>query len=180
MEYIESQLRQLIGSIIRMEKMQEKQAQQYLKKANSLEVITIILLVCIIGATISNIFVDNFWLKVASAVLAGLGLFISTYLKSHDLKGAYQKCRETDMLLLHLKEDTVSSICDIKSEILDKKEAKEKRNEYQKIYLEICKNAPEVKKIIGKKVQKEMNHLQDNTFSNGQIDSYLPAELRKS
>lgn len=147
MEYIEAQLRQKLASTVWTHKIQEKQADIYLNKYNLLETIRIIILAITTSGIVSCIFVDEVWIKIITAILSAISLFISTYLKSYDLKGLHQRHKETAIQLLDLS---------------------------------ICKNSLDAKNKAIKKASKALKFTQDNTYSDEEIDSYLPVELRKN
>src|SRR5699024_4378452 len=87
MEHIEAHLRQILASTVWTHKIQEKQADIYLNKYNLFETIRIIVLAITTSGIVSCIFVDEVWIKIVTAILSAISLFISTYLKSYDLKG---------------------------------------------------------------------------------------------
>lgn len=180
MEYIEAQLRQKLASIVWTHKIQEKQADIYLNKYNLLETIRIIILAITTSGIVSCIFVDEVWIKIITAILSAISLFISTYLKSYDLKGLHQRHKETAIQLLELREDIISTICDIKCNNISKEDSIEKRNLINNKYLSICKNSLDAKNKAIKKASKALKVTQDNTYSDEEIDSYLPVELRKN
>lgn len=180
MEYIEAQLRQKLASTVWTHKIQEKQADIYLNKYNLLETIRIIILAITTSGIVSCIFVDEVWIKIITAILSAISLFISTYLKSYDLKGLHQRHKETAIQLLELREDIISTICDIKFNNISKEDLIEKRNLINNKYLSICKNSLDAKNKAIKKASKALKFTQDNTYSDEEIDSYLPVELRKN
>ena len=180
MEYVEAQLRQKLASTVWTHKIQEKQADIYLNKYNLLETIRIIILAITTSGIVSCIFVDEVWIKIITAILSAISLFISTYLKSYDLKGLHQRHKETAIQLLELREDIISTICDIKCNNISKEDLIEKRNLINNKYLSICKNSLDAKNKAIKKASKALKFTQDNTYSDEEIDSYLPVELRKN
>ena len=113
MEYLESQLRQKFASAVWTHKIQEKQADYYKRLYNIMETVRIILSAITTSGIISSIFVDKTWLKVITAIISMETLFISTYLKSYDLKGLHQKHKENAIQLLDLREEIISVLCDI-------------------------------------------------------------------
>ena len=55
-----------------------------------------------------------------------------------------------------------------------------KRDEIKYKYLSICKNSLDAKNSAVKKASKALKVRQDNTYSDEEIDSYLPVALRKN
>lgn len=180
MEHIEAQLRQILASTVWTHKIQEKQADIYLNKYNLFETIRIIVLAITTSGIVSCIFVDEVWIKIVTAILSAISLFISTYLKSYDLKGLHQSHKETAIQLLELREDIISVICDIRTNIIGMEDLIKKRDEIKYKYLSICKNSLDAKNSAVKKASKALKVRQDNTYSNEEINSYLPVALRKN
>ena len=180
MEYIEAQLRQILASVVWTHKIQEKQADNYLNRYNLFETIRIIILAVTTSGIVSCIFVDEVWIKIVTAILSAISLFISTYLKSYDFKGLHQRHKGTAIQLLELRENIISAICDLRANNINKEDLIKKRNEIQCEYLSICKNSLDAKNSAIKKASKALKVRQDNTYSDEEIDSYLPVALRKN
>lgn len=180
MEYIEAQLRQTLAGVVWTHKIQEKQADNYLNRYNLFETIRIVILAVTTSGIVSCIFVDEVWIKIVTAILSAISLFISTYLKSYDFKGLHQIHKETAIQLLELREDIISTICDIRTNNINKEDLIEKRNEIKYEYLSICKNSLDAKSSAIRKASKALKVRQDNTYSDEEIDSYLPVDLRKN
>ena len=176
MEYIEAQLRQTLAGAVWTHKIQEKQADNYLNRYNLFETIRIVILAVTTSGIVSCIFVDEVWIKIVTAILPAISLFISTY----DFKGLHQRHKETAIQLLELREDIISTICDIRTNNINKEDLIEKRNEINYEYLSICKNSLDAKSSAIRKASKALKVRQDNTYSDEEIDSYLPVDLRKN
>lgn len=179
MEYLESQLRQKFASVVWTHKIQEKQADYYKRLYNIMETVRIILSAITTSGIISSIFVDKTWLKVITAIISMGTLFISTYLKSYDLKGLHQKHKETAIQLLDLREEIISVLCDIKWKKIDEEQLADKRDEINTKYSDICKGALDANNFAVKKASKALRIYKDNTYTDEEINSYLPVELRK-
>ena len=114
MEYLESQLRQKLASVVWTHKIQQKQADYYKRIYSIMETIRIIFYAIITSGTISSIFVDKIYVKVITAIISMGTVFISTYFKLKDLKGLHQKYKEAAIQLLNLRQEIISILCDIK------------------------------------------------------------------
>lgn len=69
---------------------------------------------------------------------------------------------------------------DIRTNNINKEDLIEKRNEIKYEYLSICKNSLDAKSSAIRKASKALKVRQDNTYSDEEIDSYLPVDLRKN
>ena len=81
-EIVESQLRQIFASVVWTHKIQEKQSDIYLNRYNNLEFLRILLAAITSSGIFAIIFVDKFWLKMITAIVSAISLFITTYFKS--------------------------------------------------------------------------------------------------
>lgn len=94
MEYLESQLRQKLASVVWTHKIQQKEADYYKRLYSIMETIRIIFYAIITSRTISSIFVDKIYVKVITAITSIGTVFISTYFKLKDLKGLHQNIKK--------------------------------------------------------------------------------------
>jgi 3-deoxy-D-manno-octulosonic-acid transferase len=126
------------------------------------------------------IFVDNIRLKIATAIISGISLFISTYYKSYDLKSLQKQHKKSAIELLELRENLVSALCDIKINKYDEEELVKKRDELikRKIQIAKCTLDPDEKAVD--EASNNLKKRQDNTYSDDEIDSYLPNLARKN
>ena len=68
---------------------------------------------------------------------------------------------------------------DIKWKKIDEEQLADKRDEINTKYSDICKGALDANNHAVKRASKALKIYKDNTFSDEEIDSYLPVELRK-
>lgn len=180
MEYLEDQIRQLLGGVVWTHKIQEKQADIYLEKYNRFEIIRILLQVITTSGIISTIFVDYMVAKVISAVFSAISLYVTTYLKSYDLKELYRKHKETALMLLSLREEIISIICEIKLEKYTEDELIKKRDIVNIKYIEICNSALDVSKEAVDRASLALKQQNDSNYEDEEIDKFLPIALRKN
>ncbi|OSA79384.1 hypothetical protein B2H89_13035 [Clostridium botulinum] len=179
-EVLESQLRQVFASVVWTHKIQEKQADIYLRKYKFLEFIRITLSAITSSGIFAVIFVDNKWLKIITAIISGVSLFITTYYKSYDLKSLQKQHKKSAVELLELREDLVSVLCDIKVDKYNEDKLAEKRDEIIKRKIKIAKCTLDPVEKAVKEASDNLKKRQDNTYSDDEIDSYLPRLARKS
>lgn len=83
---LEDSVRNTFGSVIWSHKIQEKQADIYLNKYKVMETINIIAASLTSVGIISLLFTNKMWVKIISSLLSFISVFISSFLKSFDLK----------------------------------------------------------------------------------------------
>lgn len=82
--------------------------------------------------------------------------------------------------LLELREDLVSVLCDIKVDKYNEDELSEKRDEIIKRKIKIAKCTLDPVEKAVEEASDDLKKRQDNTYSDDEIDSYLPKLPRKS
>lgn len=179
-EIQEGQIRQIFASIVWTHKIQEKQAESYRKKYKRMDATKIVLSALTSSGIVSVLFVDNFWLKVVSAILSSISLFISIYCESYDLKTEANIHKATALSLFKLRENTISILSDIKCKKLTYDEIIVKKNLVYDEYFKICNNAKDTDVKSVDKACKDLNVRKDNTYNDEEIDSFLPIAIRKT
>lgn len=160
-------------------KIQEKQADIYLEQYNRLEFIRISLSALTSSGIFTVIFVDNFWLKLITAIVSAISLFISTYFKTYDLKLLQKEHKKSALLFLKLREELVSVLCDIKMNKYTEEELLKKRDDLINKKVEIANNTLDASEKAVKKASESLKVKQDNTYTDEEIDSFLPLLARK-
>lgn len=179
-EIIESQLRQVFASVVWSHKIQEKQADIYLKKFNRLEFLRILLSAVTSSGIFAVVFVDNFCLKLVTAIVSAISLFITTYFKSYDLKSLQKQHKKSALEWLELRENIMTVLCDISLNKYDEDELIKKRDEFLKKKIEIAQETLDPEEKAVNQASKDLKNRQDNTYTDEEIDSYLPQLARKN
>lgn len=124
-------------------------------------------------------FVDEIILKIVTTIFSAICLFINTFYKTYNLKESRDSHKLTALEFLELKNETICVLSDIKIEKISLEEAISRRNEILTKYHDICKRSLNTCDRAVKKASKALKIQGDNTFTDKEIDSYLPIELRK-
>lgn len=160
-------------------KIQEKQADIYLEQYNHLEFMRILLSALTSSGIFAVIFVDKFWLKLITAIVSAISLFISTYFKTYDLKLLQKEHKKSALLFLELREELVSVLCDIKMNKYTEENLLKKRDDLIKKKIEIANNTLDASVEAVNKASESLKVKQDNTYTDEEIDSFLPLLARK-
>lgn len=176
---LEDTVRDSYASIVWSHKIQEKQADIYAKKFKKMETVNIGAASLTSVGIVALIFTDPLWLKLVSALISFATVYITAYFKSFDLqkfitshKAAANKLiavRDQYKVLLteiKLKADSVENLLVRYKELVEKTDA---------IYLE----APTTTDEAVDKASEALKVKKDNTFTDKEIDSFLPLSLRR-
>lgn len=178
-EMLEDVVRDSYASVVWSHKIQEKQADIYAEKFKKMETVNIGAASLTSVGIVALIFTDSLWLKLVSALISFATVYITAYFKSFDLqkfitshKAAANKLiavRDQYKVLLteiKLKVDSVENLLARYKELVEKTDA---------IYLEAPTTTDEA---VGK-ASKALKIKKDNTFTDTEIDSFLPLSLRR-
>lgn len=178
-EIIESQLRHIYAQIVWSHKIQEKQADIYRKRQNRCEVMRIVTSSLTSSGIIASILVDSELVKIITAIISFITLFINSYLKSYDLATLASEHKNSALELLDLRNRLSSTLTDIKIDDLQLEDIKEIRDGYINEIEGVYKNCRDASNKAVEKARISLTKIQDNTFSDEEINSYLPVYTRK-
>ena len=100
--------------------------------------------------------------------------------EKYDLGEIAQRHAECAANLWNIRENYLSLLIDMKSGLIDIKEIRNKRDELQSALHNIYKGSPRTLGSAYKEASKALKQMEEMTFSDAEIDSYLPKELRKN
>ncbi len=176
---LEDSVRNTFGSVVWSHKIQEKQADIYFSQYKCMETIKIITASSTSVGIVSLIFTDQMWLKLASALISFVTVFISAFFKSFDLQtlvsvhnNTAQKLLEIRdelkllLMLIHLKQKTVNELTVMYQDIVKKLDI---------LYAE----APRTTDRAVKNARTALNVNHDNKFTDEEINCNLPNSLHR-
>lgn len=179
-EVLNNVVRNSFAKVVWTHKIHEKQADIYIKYYKCMETINIVATALTSAGIVAIIFHNQLWLKLVSALISFATIFITIYLKSFHLhkevnlhKAAANKLiiirDQYEVLLLNikLKTDTIENLILKYRDLLNNAHA---------VYSE----APITSEKAVKKASKALKVAGDNTFSNEDINMFLPEKLWES
>lgn len=177
---LEDCIRKTYGNVVWCHKIQEKQADIYSNRYKRLETAKIVVASFTSCGIISVIFTDDLWLKIVSAVLSLVTIFITAYFKSFDLNNLTKAHKqsaleflevrnELELLLLsiHLREDSINNIKEKYALLVQKMNT-------------VNSKAPNCTDKAVEKAEEALKVKKDNTYSDDEIDLFLPNKLRRN
>lgn len=126
------------------------------------------------------VFIDENWLKILTATISVISLFITSYFKVYDLK-SLQRCHKKSAIdLLELREELIAILCDIKLEKYQEDELINKRDIILNKQMTIYKECLDASDKAVDRASNSLKNKKDNTYSDEEIDSFLPILARKN
>lgn len=176
---IESSVRDTLGSVVWSHKIQEKQADIYDIRFKLMETTKIASASLTSVGVVSLIFTDQLWIKLVSALISFISVFVSTFFKSFDLQTMVNQHKSAANNLLLVRDDLKLLLLQIR---LQKDDPVALFEKYESIVHQLDKiyaDAPNTTNKAVEMAREALNVTQDNAFSDAEINRFLPAELRK-
>lgn len=176
---LEGQLRECFGRVVYSHKTHEKCADILLARLSQIKLWQIILSAVTTGGFIAAVF-------GAGKIGALVGVFVSTillalnaYTKNYDLGELSQKHRQAAADLWIIREKYLSLITDLRMGEKPIETLQKERDDLLAELHSVYSGAPSTTYQAYKKAQEALKQLEDMTFSDEEIDAFLPKELKK-
>ncbi|MZQ48622.1 MAG: SLATT domain-containing protein [Bacteroidales bacterium] len=177
---LESQIRECFGRVVWSHKTQEKCADILNRRNNSIKIWQIVLSAITTTGIMISVFGEQRWIGIITALISASLFALNTYLKKYDIGQIVQKHVDCASNLWNVRESYLSLLADIKTEKLNVDEIIEKRDMLQKELFNIYKGAPRSISRAYDEATKALKSSEELTFTDKEIDIFLPKELRKS
>lgn len=176
---LEGQLRECFGRVVYSHKTHEKCADILLARLSQVKLWQIILSALTTGGFIAAVFGAGKIGALVGVIVSTMLLALNAYTKNYDLGELSQKHRQAAADLWIIREKYLSLITDLRMgekpiELLQK-ERDDLLEELHSVY----SGAPSTTYQAYKKAQEALKQLEDMTFSDEEIDKFLPKELKK-
>lgn len=176
---LEGQLRESFGRIVYSHKTHEKCTDILLERLSTIKLWQIILSAITTGGFISTFL-------GAGEVGAGIGVMVSTlllvlnaYTKNYDLGELAQKHKQAANDIWLIREKYLSLITDLSIGERPIESFQAERDELAEDLHAVYTGAPSTTFQAYKKAQKALQYNEDMTFSDAEIDAFLPNELKR-
>ncbi len=177
---LEDTARNTFCSVTWSHKIQEKQVDIFATQYKYLEIANIVSASLTSVGIVSLIFTDELWLKLVSALISFVSIFASSFLKSFDLSTKVNAHKNCANKLLAIRNEFQILLLKIN---LEQEEIDNLIKSYEELVIKLNKiysGSPNTCDKAVKKAQKSLKINQDNTFTNEEIDSFLPEALRRN
>ncbi|WP_074448446.1 SLATT domain-containing protein [Bradyrhizobium yuanmingense] len=177
----ESQVRESFGRCAYTHKTHEKMAEGYAARLGHIKLVQIVLSgLTTIGAVGVIFDPSSVYFPYATAVLAFALFFVNGYVKDIDPGEAAQRHREAASDIWNIREAYLSLLADTRDGAISLAELRRRRDELQAQLHKIYRIAPHTDGKAYGKAQDALKNKEDLTFTDEEIDAFLPAPLKRT
>jgi len=176
---LEAQLRENYGKIVYSHKTQEKCADILTCQNKDIKNIQIILSALITTGLLVRVFKGQEWALIVSTILSAIQFAFTTFLREYNLGETIQKHSTAALELFDIREKYLSILTDLKANLLTPEIIVNKRDELHEQLSKTYKGSPRTFSKAYKEAQKALQVNDELTFSDEEIDKFLPNILRK-
>lgn len=174
----EDQIRECFGRVVYTHKTHERMADRCARKLNAFKISQIVLTALTSTGAVGVFATEETWIEIATVIMSFLTLFVATYMKNFDLGSTAQKHRDAAAKLWNVRECYLSLLTDLP--ILDRAIAVERRDELQMMLAALYQGVPQTDGEAYAEAQKRLKKMEDMTFTDDEIDCFLPLSLKRS
>jgi len=179
LKILEGQLRECYGRVVYSHKTHEKCADILSSRHEFIKISQIVLSALVTGGIISTFFEDGIIGATISAVLSTILLILNTYTKDYDLGEIAQKHRQAGSDLWIIREEYLSLLTDIRAGDFSLDDIRKRRDRLVKDLHTAYAGTPSTNYAAYRAAQKALQELEDMTFSDEEVDAFLPKELKR-
>ncbi|ELI9681037.1 TPA: SLATT domain-containing protein [Vibrio vulnificus] len=175
------QIRECYGRVVWTHKTHEKCADILNARNNRIKFWQIVFSAVTTTGIFAAVFGEIPEVGYVSAVISLVLTILNAYVKKYDLGGLSQKHADAASSLWNIRESYLSLITDMNSGAISDDDARTKRDALQTTLHKLYKGSPNTN--VGKAYQMTSKALKNNeelTFSDEEIDMFLPASQRKT
>lgn len=176
---LEGQLRECYGRVVYSHKTHEKCADILARRHECIKLSQIVLSAFVTGGIVSTFFEKGNIGAAISVVLSTLLLILNAYTKDYDLGEIAQKHRQAGSDLWIIREEYLSLLTDIRVGDVSLNTIRQRRDKLAKELHTAYAGSPSTNYKAYRAAQKALQELEDMTFSDEEIDAFLPKELKR-
>lgn len=176
---LESQIRELYGRVVYTHKTHEKCADVLKNRSDGLKLAEILLSAATTTSVLVILLGDGKIFQFIAALFSTALLALTLYSKDFNLLAIAEKHKQAALDILEIREQLLSLLVDIRIGNKEIKQLQQIRDELNEKLINTYRGAP---KTINKAYQIASKALKENeefTFSDPEIDKFLPESLRK-
>lgn len=176
---LEGQLRECFGRVVYSHKTHEKCADILLKRLSTVKLWQIILSALTTGGFIAAVYGAGDIGALVGIVISTVLLVLNAYTKNYDLGELAQKHRQAGADLWIIREKYLSLITDLRMGEKPLESLQTERDVLLEQLHAVYSGAPSTTYEAYKKAQEALQQLEDMTFSDAEIDAFLPKKLKR-
>lgn len=179
-EILEAQIRECYGRVVWTHKTHEKCTDILNDRNNAIKMWQIILSAITTSGIFITVLGESKEAGILSAVISMVTLALSTYVKKYDLGGMAQKHADAASLIWNIREKYLSLLTDIRAGVISIDDIRATRDKLQNDLYKLYQGSPRTLNKAYEKASKALKEMDEMTFSDEEIDKFLPKSLRKS
>ncbi|MEQ1908047.1 MAG: SLATT domain-containing protein [Vicinamibacterales bacterium] len=176
---LEGQLREQYGRVVYSHKTHEKCADILLERHDRIRLGQIILSALTTAGFVGLAFGGGPAAAMVGALISTVLLVLNSYTKKYDLGELAQKHRQAGSDLWLVREHYLSLLVDVRMREKPLEALQAKRDELVQQLYEVYRGAPSTTFQAYARAQEALQKLEDMTFSDAEIDAFLPNELKR-
>ncbi|MDD5007533.1 MAG: SLATT domain-containing protein [Syntrophorhabdaceae bacterium] len=176
---LEGQLRECFGRVVYSHKTHEKCADILLSRLSRIKLWQIILSALTAGGFIAAVFGAGKIGALTGVLVSTALLVLNAYTKNYDMGELSQKHRQAGADLWIIREKYLSLITDLRMGEKPIEALQKERDDLLQELHSVYSGAPSTTYQAYKKAQEALKQLEDMTFSDEEIDAFLPKALKK-
>lgn len=178
---LEDQLRECFGRVVYTHKTHEKCADILLGCHKRIKLSQIILSALVTGGIFSTLSASTKLVAtVITAILSTALLALNSYTKDYDLGEIAQRHRQAAADIWLIREKYLSLLTDLRSSSTSLDRIRASRDVLLEELHAAYKGAPSTTYKAYEKAQKALKQMEEMTFSDAEIDAFLPGGLRRT
>jgi hypothetical protein len=175
---LESQIRECFGRVVYTHKTHEKCADLLITRWNRIKIWQIVLSAITTGGFLAAVFGAGPIGAVLGVIVSTCLLVLNAYTKNYDLGELAQKHKQAAAEIWLIREKYLSLITDLRLGNKSIADLTKERDELLTGLHNAYNGAPSTTYDAYRKAQQALKQLEDMTFSDKEIDAFLPAQLR--
>lgn len=175
---IEGQLRECYGRAVYSHKTHEKCADILLMRLARIKVLQIVLSAITTGSFLTTILGSGKEAAVIGGVVSIALLVLNAYAKNYDLGELAQKHKQAANDIWLIREQYLSLLTDLATGCKGDIEVRIERDRLVVALHAVYAGSPSTTYVAYRRAQESLKYNEEMTFSDGEIDAFLPKQLR--
>ncbi|MBX9779267.1 MAG: SLATT domain-containing protein [Chitinophagaceae bacterium] len=176
---LESQIREIYGRVVYTHKTHEKCADVLKERSDYLKFAEIFLSAATTTSILVVVFGDGKAFQFLGALFSTILLGLTLYSKDFNLLAIAEKHKQAALNILEVREKLLSLLIDIRIGNIQIEILQQRRNELNEELLNTYRGAPKTINKAYKIASKALKENEEFTFSDEEIDKFLPESLRR-
>jgi hypothetical protein len=177
---LEGQLRESYGRVVYSHKTHEKCADILLSRQDRIRLWQIVFSAVTTAGFVGAVLGTGRAAAIIGLIVSTTLLALNSYTKNYDLGELAQKHRQAASDLWFIREQYLSLLVDLAMREKPLESLQEQRDGLVQKLHETYKGAPSTTYAAYRKAQEALQKLEDMTFSDAEIDAFLPKELKRA